>query len=209
MLVEDLPTQTSGKVSAGKSSRILIDPSGAEAENFAKFGKLDAVIYTHEHSDHFDPELAQKFADAGVAIYANASTAKQTKSAPNIIADGQEFSVGSFKIKAMELPHCLMVDGSAGPQNTGYLINSKLFHPGDGVELAGLSAEVLALPIAGPDVSLKDAYSFAKQASAKTIVPIHYDYTGLNPEVLARWTANYTFKPDIKILELGQSIELA
>ena len=41
MLVEDLPTQTSGKVSAGKSSRILIDPSGAEAENFAPPSKLN------------------------------------------------------------------------------------------------------------------------------------------------------------------------
>ena len=40
------------------SARILIDPSGAEAERFDSFGKLDAVLYTHEHSDHFDPDLA-------------------------------------------------------------------------------------------------------------------------------------------------------
>ena len=37
----------------------------------------DAVLYTHEHMDHFDLEMARKFAAGGADVYDNASTAKK------------------------------------------------------------------------------------------------------------------------------------
>ena len=188
-------------------ARILIDPSGHDASNFVSFGRPDVVIYTHEHMDHFNPDLAQKFADSGVPIYANASTAKLMKSQPNIVADGQEFDVKGVKISVHELPHCLMANGSPGPQNSGYLIANRLFHPGDGKELADLKAEILAAPIAGPDISFKDAFDFAEQVSAKTVVPVHYDFIGAKPEVFDVLCGDQ--KPfEVKIIAPGQSIEI-
>jgi L-ascorbate metabolism protein UlaG (beta-lactamase superfamily) len=165
--------------------KVLIDPSGQEADKVGSFGKLNAVFYTHEHGDHFDAGMASDFVAGGTPVYANASTAKQMKSQPNLVIDGQEFSVGKLKVQVKELPHCLMWDGSAGPQNSGFLLAGKLFHAGDGKELADFSVDVLALPINGPDVSLKDAFDFAKQVSAKNIIPVHYDYLGGKPEVFA------------------------
>lgn len=182
--------------------RILIDPSGQEAERADSFGKLDAVLYTHEHSDHFDVDLADKFMSTGVAVYANTGNAKKFKSQPSIVTDGQELEIKGLKVKAIELPHCLMWDGSEGPQNIGFLIAERLFHPGDGKELAGLTVEILAAPITGPDVSLKDAHFFAKQLQAQTVVPIHYDYIGTKPEVFASQTDGFT----VKILGIGESI---
>jgi L-ascorbate metabolism protein UlaG (beta-lactamase superfamily) len=189
------------------NARILVDPSGQEAGNVDKFGKLDAVIYTHEHSDHFDADLAKAFADKGVPLYANASTAKQIDASKTEVSDAQEFEVSGVKIKALELPHCLMWDGSEGPQNTGFLFNEKLFHPGDGKELANLSVEILAVPINGPDVSLKDAFDFAKQLSAKNLIPIHYDYLGGNPDVFLD-VADKNFGIKGKALKNGETAEL-
>ena len=186
--------------------RILIDPSAQEAERLEELGALDAVLYTHEHSDHFDAQLAKKLHQSGAKIFANQSTAKQLSDAPNVVSDGDEFAVKNIEIKALELPHCLMWDGSQGPQNTGYLIDGNFFHPGDGVHLAGLQVDNLALPITGPDISLKDAYSFARQLNAKVTVPIHYDYIGTKPEVLKNSAAKAGF--ELRILEVGQSTEL-
>jgi L-ascorbate metabolism protein UlaG (beta-lactamase superfamily) len=166
------------------SVRILIDPNGQDSDT-EKFGKLDAVLYTHEHSDHFDKDMAQNFINSGVAVYTNSSTAKHFNTPPTIAVEGQEFDIKGVKVKVIELPHCLMWDGSEGPQNSGYLINGRIFHPGDGKELAGLEVENLAVPIAGPDISLKDAIDFAKQVKAKNVIPIHYDYIGTKPEVFA------------------------
>jgi L-ascorbate metabolism protein UlaG (beta-lactamase superfamily) len=187
--------------------RILIDPSGQEKERLGDFGKLDAVFYTHEHGDHFDADMARDFVEQGIApVYANASTAKLIEASKTVIEDGQEYDVKGLKIKAVELPHCLMVDGSQGPQNTGLLINGEFFHPGDGKELSGLKADTLAVPINGPDISLKDAYDFAVQVSARQVIPIHYDYLGGNPDFLGSSLS----KKGIKVLSssIGEPIDI-
>lgn len=188
-------------------SRIVIDPSGEETGN--NFGKLDGVLYTHKHGDHFDPELTKKFMGQGIPIYANASTAKQIDGQPKIVKNGQEFEIGSFKIKVLELPHCSMPDGSAGPQNVGYLINQKLFHPGDGIELEGLQVDNLAVPITGPDVSMRDAFAFLKQVGAKVGIPIHYDKLGAKPEVYKTFAGYFPeFKFTLHPLTRGETLEL-
>jgi L-ascorbate metabolism protein UlaG (beta-lactamase superfamily) len=193
-------------IEEGKA-RILIDPSGQEKERLDDFGKLDAVFYTHEHGDHFDAEMAKDFVEQGIApVYANASTAKQIEASKTVVEDGKEYDVSGVKVKAIELPHCLMVDGSTSVQNTGYLFNGKLFHPGDGKELDGLEVETLAVPVNGPDISLKDAYDFTMQVKAKQVVPIHYDYLGGNPDFLGQ-SLN---KKGVKVhgLTIGDSVEI-
>jgi len=188
-------------------ARILIDPSAQEKDRIGDFGKLDAVFYTHEHGDHFDAGMAQDFVEQGIApVYANASTAKLIKASKTEVKDGQEYDIKGMKVKAIELPHCLMIDGSTSVQNTGYLINQKLFHPGDGKELDGLKVETLAVPINGPDISLKDAYAFTMQVAAKQVIPIHYDYLGGNPDFLG----GYLNKKGVKVhgLTIGDSVEL-
>jgi len=191
-----------------KGTRILIDPSPQEKDRLDEFGKLDAVFYTHEHMDHFDPEMAQNFVEQGVAsVYANASTAKQIKASKTVVEDGQEYDVSGLKIKAIELPHCLMVDGSTSVQNTGYLVGGELFHPGDGVELAGsLTVKTLVVPLTGPDISSHDAFKLGKQVKARNLIPIHYDFMGGKPEFFARTTEQNGMKTHV--LEVGQSVEL-
>jgi L-ascorbate metabolism protein UlaG (beta-lactamase superfamily) len=193
-------------IEEGKA-RILIDPSGQEKERLDDFGKLDAVFYTHEHGDHFDAEMAKDFVEQGIApVYANASTAKQIEASKTVVEDGKEYDVSGVKVKAIELPHCLMVDGSTSVQNTGYLFNGKLFHPGDGKELDGLEVETLAVPVNGPDISLKDAYDFTMQVKAKQVVPIHYDYLGGNPDFLGQSLNKKGVK--VHALTIGDSVEI-
>lgn len=192
-----------------KGALILIDPSGHEKDRIGKFGELDAVFYTHEHSDHFDAEMAQTFVEQGIApVFANASTAKQIKASKTVVKDGQEFNINGLSIKALELSHCLMIDGSKGPQNTGYLIGGQLFHSGDGTELSGLKVDILAGPIAGPDVSFKDICFFAKQISAKTLLPLHYDYIGTKPEIPVTFSGFFKQPFKIKIIDQGESANL-
>lgn len=185
-------------------ARILVDPSGNDAGK--DFGKLDAVLYTHEHSDHFDPSMAEQFMAVGVVVYANVSTSKHMKSQPTIISDGDEFHIGQVSVRVHELPHCLMVNGSEGPQNSGYLLGGKLFHPGDGTSIEGIKAEILAAPISGPDVSLRDAYALAIQVAAKMVIPIHYDFIGTKPERFVLLAGNPPF--ETVILEPGVSTEI-
>jgi L-ascorbate metabolism protein UlaG (beta-lactamase superfamily) len=191
-------------------TRILIDPGFpfADKHDITELGKLDAVFITHEHTDHFDQKICEGLADK-TKVYVNKSTAKQFDGAKKMVVENRDLiEAGTFKIKVIELAHSLMPDGSKGPQNVGYLINDIFFHPGDGSELEGLSVENIALPITGPDISMKRAFQFARQVSAKKAIAIHYDVFGANADLYAKFTKRFNQPFSLKVLNPGQSMEL-
>lgn len=191
-------------------TRILIDPGArpfAEKRKVEDLGDIDAIFFTHEHADHFDKEIAEKYS-ALIPVYVNDSTSKQMAGSPKIINDGDTVSAGNFQVQARELPHCLMPDGSEGPQNTGYLINGEFFHPGDGINLDGLSVKYLALPITGPDVSARAAFQFARQVSAKKALAMHYDTFGANPDIYAMFAKRFNQPFELMVVKPGESIDL-
>jgi len=192
--------------------RLLIDPGSLVPMHFkaADLLPIDAILITHEHPDHADPELIKTLLAAkAVPVIANASTKKLFPDlVTEVVSDGQDFDAAGWKIQARELPHCLMVDGTPGPQNTGYVIEGVLFHPGDGITIENLQVDNTAVPFAGPDISPKDVFDFIKATGAKTIIPIHYDYFTANIPVISQWINRAM--PDVKFmpLENGQSTEL-
>lgn len=197
---------------AGK--RLMIDPGVFVGMSFPieDLPKPDVVAITHEHADHADPALIRQLVGGtNTPVIANMSTQKLLGDiVTHIIADGEDIELAGFKISARELPHMKMVDGSDGPQNTGYIIDGVFFHPGDGLEPSGITAEKAALPIAGPDASPKDLYEFIKRVGCKTVVPIHYDSRAFaaQPEFYGQLLRRYY--PDIRfvVIDDGQSAEI-
>lgn len=196
-------------VEIGKT-RILMDPGFpfTEKHTIDELGDLDAVFITHEHADHFDREFCEELAK-GAKVHVNESTDKLLKHPDKIVVkDNDLVEVGKVRVKVLELPHCLMPDGSEGPQNTGYLINDLFFHPGDGVDIKGLRVENLAVPIIGPDVSIKDAFQFAREVGAKKAIAIHYDIFGVKPAVYKMFAERNNQPFEIVELKSGESIKL-
>jgi L-ascorbate metabolism protein UlaG (beta-lactamase superfamily) len=169
--------------------RICIDPGGLSLSSYGveELGTLDAVLYTHRHPDHLDEHAVDDFLDRGVAVYGNADVCQLLGNrAVNEVGDEAGFEAGGFAVVARSLTHAPMVDGSPGPPNTGYLIDERVFHPGDGIDLPGLRADVLAVPITGPSISFRDAYQFVRETGARTAIPVHYDGFIADPDLFAR-----------------------
>lgn len=192
--------------------KIVIDPGGlfAASHSVNELDGVEAVLYTHEHADHYDPGTANALREKGVPIYCNAATADviHTKGACTVVENSQEFEVAGFKVVPYDLPHSLLTDGSEGPQNTGYFVDGVFFHPGDGKELAGLQAESMALPIAGPDISPLDAFNFAKQLGVKVAIPVHYDYFKEDPHILQTMAKHMNAPFELRVLADGESTDL-
>jgi L-ascorbate metabolism protein UlaG (beta-lactamase superfamily) len=192
--------------------KIVIDPGDFFAAKYSvtDLEGVEAALYTHEHADHYDPSIATALHQKGVPLYCNASTAEviHTKGACTVIENNQKFEVAGFNVEAYDLPHALLPNGNEGPQNTGYLIDGVFFHPGDGKELAGLSAESMALPITGPDISPLDAFNFAKQLGVKLAIPIHYDNYGARPEVYKQAAERLQMPFEVRVLADGESTEV-
>lgn len=171
------------------------------------FGQIDALLITHQHADHIDPELVDELATAAIPIITNSDVAQKFPQLDaKVVTDGETFHAAGMNITARELPHCLMPDGSAGPPNTGYVVEDTFFHPGDGMKIDNLQVDNLAAPIAGPSVSLKDGVDLARSVQAKRVIPMHYHNPVFfnNPEVLNRFELPF----EITILGDGESMEV-
>lgn len=187
-------------------ARLLIDPGAlVTSAGFSANDLLpvDGILITHEHADHLDMDLLKALVASGdVPVVANASTKNLAGDlVTKVVEDGEDFELAGFSITARELPHCDMPDGSSGPQNTGFVIDDVFFDPGDGVYIENLQVESAAVPLAGPDISPRDAFDFIKQIGAKTVIPIHYDYFPAEPNMLSDMAKNIV--PDVKFLVLG------
>jgi L-ascorbate metabolism protein UlaG (beta-lactamase superfamily) len=191
--------------------KIVIDPGVhfLQTHKIEELRGVEAVLYTHQHSDHYDPTIAEAMISAGAHIFANGATAQLIGTERvRIVKDGDSFTAAGLEVMARELPHCLLPDGGEGPQNTGYVIDGVFFHPGDGKELAGLYVDNVALPITGPDISILDAINFAKQLKAKLVIPIHYTAIPADPNIFAQYAAKGGSDFEVRILADGESSEL-
>ncbi|MFN2555495.1 MAG: MBL fold metallo-hydrolase [Nitriliruptorales bacterium] len=188
-------------------ARIVIDPGNRamNAYTLDDFGDLEAVLYTHRHPDHFDDRQVEELLERGVELFGNADVCGLIgREHATELTDGQTLEIAGFDVTVRDLPHVPLVDGSAGPPNSGYVIDGFLFHPGDGIELSGLTVDALAVPIAGPSISFRDAYRFIESVGAKTALPIHYDTFIADP---ARF-ADFCDIAEVVILDHGETTTL-
>lgn len=170
---------------AGK--RLLVDYGKVASPHYSlqTIGPVDAALYTHSHVDHLDVEAAEELLASGVPVYGNAGVQQAIRKDINQIKDGDGFEVAGFTIKVVDMPHCLWIDGKEmDVVNSALLIDDSLLLPGDStMPPAGLAARVVAAPIWGPDITLRDAHSLALAVKADVVIPVHYDVASLNPTV--------------------------
>lgn len=188
------------------SARLLIDPGtiAMDSHSLDDFGDVQAVLYTHRHADHLDERQVEALLNRGATLYGNADVCSVIGDAANEVCDGADFEIADFRVLPRDLPHFPMVDGSAGPPNTGFIVDGRLFHPGDGISIDGVKVDVLAVPIAGPSTSFRDAYVFTQQVGAETVVPIHYEFFVADPGMFA----TYCDVAKVVVLERGESAEV-
>ena len=187
--------------------RILIDPGNVALgrHDVADFGTVDAVIYTHRHPDHCDPGGFEALLERGVTAYGNADVCELLGTdRVTEVRDGVPVVIAGFEVVPHDLPHVPMVDGAPGPPNTGFVLDGSLFHPGDGIAIDGVRVDALALPVAGPSISFRDAYRFVEQVGAKRAIPVHYDVFIADPRLFA----DKCDIAEVVVLDPGESTEL-
>lgn len=188
----------------GKS--ILIDPGSFVADKFlaSDMPELEAILLTHRHPDHANPELISALlAKKQVPVYANDDTKELLGNlVTNLINPGDTIDIAGFSVEAYNMPHSALPDGSAGPPNNGYVFDGKFLHAGDGISVDDLRVENAAIAIAGPDISLRDAADLIKSIAAKKVIPIHYSIFSDEKPVAAVGLVSYG-APGVEMITLG------
>ncbi|WP_187977627.1 MBL fold metallo-hydrolase [Mycetocola sp. JXN-3] len=157
---------------------LLIDPGTFTTNTDELLAGADAVLITHEHGDHFDKDkiLAALEARPDLPIYAPASvTAQLPADRANIhtVSAGFSATVAGFDFEVFGENHALIHQTIPLVANVGYLVDGKVFHPGDAYLEPGVPVDTLLVPTSGPWGKLGEAIDYVRAVAPRQSVQIH------------------------------------
>jgi L-ascorbate metabolism protein UlaG (beta-lactamase superfamily) len=140
------------------------------------FGRVSAVVITHEHGDHWTPDQlgrileqspdAAIYGPAGVATAANGFDVKTVKA-------GDEIEAGPFTLKFFGDKHAMIHESIPVPDNVGVLVNDELYYPGDSYTVPDVEVGTLAAPIGAPWLKIGEAMDFVLAVKPKRAFYAH------------------------------------
>jgi len=183
-------TQACVLISDGDRS-LLIDPTPMEPRAAELLADADAVLVTHGHRDHADPAMLASalgarpelrvWAPAGVVAEIRAALpgASRPDAAAGfgerltVAAPGDEFEAGGFSVRTFGGKHAEIHPELDTGENVTYLVDGRIYHPGDSFDEPGVPVEVLLLPTSGPWHSTGGAMEFARAVAPTRAIQIH------------------------------------
>lgn len=160
----------------GGDRSLVIDP-GAFSEVEAAVDGASAILITHDHFDHIEPEKvrAALARDSRLRLYAPNSVTSSFSDLGEqavTIEPGEEFEAGGFTVKAFGGQHALIHPAIPTIVNVGYLIEG-VYHPGDSFTVPNADVSTLLLPTNAPWSKLSEVIDFAISVRAPRAHQIH------------------------------------
>ena len=161
-------------------TRLLIDP-GVFADDLSDLRDLSAVLVTHQHPDHLDPErlpaLVAANRDAVVLCDPDSVDVLAGVGVDARAHDGSATTVGDVTVTPFGQQHALIHDDIPRITNVGVRLDAEgepsFFHPGDALDAEPGDVEVLAFPLQAPWQRSRDMTAFLRRLAAPHAVPVH------------------------------------
>ena len=166
------------------AARVLVDPGNFSTE-WHGLTDLDAVLITHIHPDHADPEhlpqLIKANPEAKLLVEPSIVETVAAGDFPELgatgLAAGEQTAVGDLLVSAVGGQHAVIHRDLPRIGNVGLVFASEgqptFFHPGDSLETTPEGVDILAVPAYGPWAALKETIDFVRAVGALEGFPIH------------------------------------
>jgi len=192
--------------------RLIIDP-GSYTELMGAL-RTDALVITHLHDDHCSPEqvAALVAANPDLKIYAPAEVASRlAEFAVTTVYHGDHHEVAGFALDFFGDQHQLIHQSIPLIQNTGVLVNRRLYYPGDSYTPSEYPFEILACPASAPWLKIGDVIDFLNLVKPEKCFSTHNALLselghGLQNSRIQQVTESHG--GEFRYLEIGESWEL-
>jgi L-ascorbate metabolism protein UlaG (beta-lactamase superfamily) len=156
--------------------RLVIDP-GILTESSALDG-ASAVLVTHEHPDHFAPDLLRAALDADPAleVWTNGSVAGRLEGLGgrlHVVGDGDAETIAGFDVHVHGELHAEIHPEIPRIANIGFLVDGGVFHPGDALTVPDEPVSTLLLPLHAPWSRTADLIDYVRAVHADQAYAVH------------------------------------
>ncbi len=156
--------------------RLVIDPGAYTDE--AALEDASAVLVTHEHPDHLQPDRLRRALDADPAleIWTNGSVARQlegTGGRVHVVGEGDSFEAAGFAVTVHGQQHAVIHPDIPVIPNTGFLVDGRVFHPGDALTVPEVPVPTLLLPVHAPWSKASEVIDYVRAVGAERAFAVH------------------------------------
>lgn len=193
-------------------ARVIIDP-GVFSESLTNFSNIKAVVITHLHPDHFDPDLVQSIisANPNVQVFTTEETAAKIASNTKVVKAGQKFTVNNFSLEFYGQDHAEIDPKTAVVQNVGVLINDKIYYPGDSFTQCPKPFKILAAPASAPWLRVGKVMPLIENSNCNQVFPTHNALlSDIGHNITNDWLQQFAERSgkEFQYLKPGDSIEV-
>lgn len=153
-------------IDPGSFTRPVTDPRG-----------VVAIVITHEHPDHWNPEQLQRLLDAnpGARIFGPAGVvAAAADFDVTAVAAGDAHEVGPFTLRFFGVKHAEIHRSIPLVDNVGVLVNDELYYAGDSfVVPEGVTVGTLAAPAGAPWLKISEVMDYVDAIAPRRAFPVH------------------------------------
>jgi L-ascorbate metabolism protein UlaG (beta-lactamase superfamily) len=192
------------------AARLLVDPGGF-SKDFEGVTGLDALLVTHQHPDHLDPERLPTLlrANPDARLIVDSGTAGQLNDVDHeTVEPGATLQVAGARIEVLGGQHAVIHPDIPRIVNNAYLVDGTHLHPGDALDTVPDDLEVLFLPTAAPWQKLSDAVDYLRQVAPRYAVPIHQGILAVPGMYYGHFERLGPEKTTLKVLDAGEAVTL-
>ena len=155
---------------------ILIDPvEFTQQLPTHLFSEVVAIIITHKHNDHCQPELISRL----LQTYPTATVYTTPDTTPLIggsivVRSGETRELGGFKVQFFGQSHAAIIEGQIPCDNLGIVVDDIFVNPGDSFDKPPIEhPKVLCVPISAPWAKISDADKYIHELKPEIVIPVH------------------------------------
>jgi L-ascorbate metabolism protein UlaG (beta-lactamase superfamily) len=157
---------------------LLVDPGGFSPNAAELVAAANTILITHEHFDHFDENVLTAALEARpeLRIYGPSAVVGRWRDRADqvtSVGDGDRFEAEGFGITVFGDLHAPIHPDIPLVENVGFLIDGRVYHPGDSYYVPPVLVPTLLLPTSGPWTSFGKAADFVREVGPEKVVQIH------------------------------------